>query len=150
MAAALSERNAVWLVQAEPKAKQGYFSSFFAGLFDDSDGEDAGLRIRPAVSAALLLPLYDIVQSNAAFITVLTHTRVLGGPRRSGDAVATPPSVRLTYHAPLSVCPVLQSLSCSHFPTAGCERAMVVGCVEPFPCAVMWGSVGIIPMCACA
>eukprot|EP00037_Helgoeca_nana_P016321 m.153648 g.153648 ORF g.153648 m.153648 type:complete len:712 (+) comp23464_c0_seq1:121-2256(+) len=87
----LVERNREWasLADSDGGASHGVLSnvgSFFSKLFDVPE-EAPTLKIDPAHSAALMLPLYQIVRLNPAFVNVVTHTRVLGEaqPESRGD-----------------------------------------------------------------
>mmetsp|Transcript_35290 Transcript_35290/g.92285 ORF Transcript_35290/g.92285 Transcript_35290/m.92285 type:complete len:716 (-) Transcript_35290:29-2176(-) len=84
VSAFLVDRNLEWSSRAVSdgggSASQGMLSgvgSFFSRLFDVPE-EGSGLKINPPESAALMLPLYQIVRLNPAFVNVVTHTRVLG------------------------------------------------------------------------
>eukprot|EP00035_Acanthoeca_spectabilis_P001335 m.79355 g.79355 ORF g.79355 m.79355 type:complete len:703 (+) comp10796_c0_seq1:77-2185(+) len=91
----LVDRNREWsaLAITDTTASYGVLSNvgtFFSKLFDVPE-ESSALNIDPAETAALMLPLYQIVRLNPAFVNVVTHTRVLGEAHPEPGSVADAP-----------------------------------------------------------
>jgi hypothetical protein len=78
----LLDRNQHWLNEAVPKAEGGFFRAFGRMVENLFVGEEEAHAVRASVakSGAALLALYETVQLNTRFHTVLTHTLMMEQP----------------------------------------------------------------------